>query len=337
MRPSGTPQQLELRRRKAIALLEQGHRNIEVARLVEASPGTICDWKKAYPKYGEAFFQAHSPLGHKPDLSDKQINRLNTLLLKGPRKHGYPTELWTLRRIAEVIEKHFAVAYDLSSVWHLLRRMGWSCQKPESKAREQNPEAVAQWRQTDWPRIKKARRTSKTVVFLDESGFLLQPTVRRTWAPKGQTSVLRSGDRRDRLSVLSAVTCSPKRYRLGLYFSIERHHIRAADFVAFVADLLNHFPRGILLGMDRWMVHRSGARQLKARFGSRADVEWLPAYAPELNPVEQVWNHRKYSRLTNLIPDHVEHLAQAVEGSLHVPSQQQHLLCSFFHCAKLKI
>jgi len=155
MRPSGTPKQLEQRRRKAIALLEQGHKAQEVARLVGASTGTICDWKKAYQSLGEAFFEAHSPPGRKPFLSDKQIGRLKTLLLKGPGKHGYLTELWTLQRIAEVIEKHFGIAYDPSSVWHILHRMGWSCQKPESKAREQNPEAVAQWRQTDWPRIKK--------------------------------------------------------------------------------------------------------------------------------------------------------------------------------------
>jgi len=119
MRPSGTPQQLEQRRRKAIALLEQGYRNQEVARLVGASSGTICDWKKAYQKRGEAFFEAHSPPGRTPGLSDKQINRLTTLLLKGPRKHGYLTELWTLRRIAEVIEKHFGIAYDPSNSMQL--------------------------------------------------------------------------------------------------------------------------------------------------------------------------------------------------------------------------
>lgn len=122
---------------------KQGCKAHEVARLIGASLGTLCDWKKAYQQIGEAFFEAHSPPGRKPDLSDKQIARLNTLLLKGPRKHGSPTELWTLQRIAEVIESHFGIAYDPSSVWHILRRMGWSCQKPERKAREQNPEAVA--------------------------------------------------------------------------------------------------------------------------------------------------------------------------------------------------
>jgi transposase len=166
---------------------------------------------------------------------------------------------------------------------------------------------------------------------------MLQPTVRRTWAPKGQTPVLCSWDRRDRLSVISAVTCSPKRRRLGLYFSIENHNIRADDFEAFVADLLKHFPAGIILVIDRWMVHRSGVRSLKSRFGNRVDVEWLPAYAPELNPDEQVWNHSKYSQLANFIPDNVEHLAEAVKESIGRQSRQQNLLRSFFHCAKLNL
>jgi transposase len=166
---------------------------------------------------------------------------------------------------------------------------------------------------------------------------MLQPTVRRTWAPKGQTPILHSWDRRDRLSVISALTCSPKRHRLGLYFTIENHNIRTDDFEAFVAALLKHFPMGIILVIDRWMVHRSGVGKLKARFGKRVDVEWLPAYAPELNPDEQVWNHSKYSQLANFIPGHVEHLAEAVQESLQVQSRQQNLLRSFFHCAKLKI
>jgi transposase len=123
---------------------------------------------------------------------------------------------------------------------------------------------------------------------------------------------------------------------LGLYFSIVPHNIRADDFEAFVADLLKHFPAGIILVIDRWMVHRSGVRPLKSRFGYRMDVEWLPAYSPELNPVEQIWNHSKYSQLANFIPDDVTHLTEVIEDSLYAQSRQQSLLRSFFHCAKLK-
>lgn len=156
MRPTGTNQQLEQRRRKAVALLDQGHGIRETARRVGASPSTICDWRKAYKNQGDAFFQAHSPPGRQPNLTPKQNGQLEKLLLKGARKNGYPTELWTLQRMAELIEEKFGVSYDLSSVWHLLKRMGWSCQKPEKRARERDEQAIAVWRKKDWPRIKKS-------------------------------------------------------------------------------------------------------------------------------------------------------------------------------------
>jgi transposase len=145
---------------------------------------------------------------------------------------------------------------------------------------------------------------------------MLQPTVRRTWTPKGQTPIHYSWDRRDRLSVISAIKVSPKRHHLGSYFAIADSNIRADDFVAFVAQLLAHFPKGIILVVDRWMVHRSGVRGLRHRFGRRVDVEWLPPYAPELNPVEQVWNHSKYGQLANFIPDDIHNLADKVDSSL---------------------
>lgn len=124
---------------------------------------------------------------------------------------------------------------------------------------------------------------------------------------------------------------------MGLYFSIEDHNIRADDFEAFVADLLKYFPAGIILVVDRWMVHRSGVRKLKARFGRRVVIERLPPYSPELNPVEQIWNHSQYSQLANFVPNNVEHLAEAINHTLQVQSRQRHLLRSFFRCAKLKI
>jgi transposase len=156
MRPVGTTKQLEQRRRKAISLLKQGYGIRETARLSGASPGTISDWKKAWQKQGEKFFQAHSPPGRKPGLSDKQKGKLEKLLLKGARKNGYPTELWTLQRVAEVIQKHFGIDYAVSGVWYILKGMGWSCQKPERRARERDEQAVAMWRKQHWPRIKKS-------------------------------------------------------------------------------------------------------------------------------------------------------------------------------------
>jgi transposase len=174
-------------------------------------------------------------------------------------------------------------------------------------------------------------------VFLDESGFMLQPVVRRTWAPRGQTPVLDCWDRRDRLSVCSVLTVSPRRRRLGLYFDIFDHNVVTEDFVEFVAHLLRRLGRSITLVLDRWQVHKSGARQLQMQFGRRIRLEWLPAYAPELNPVEQVWNHTKYADLANFIPKDTLHLGTTVAKSLRETRQRQTLLRSFFQHTNLSI
>ena len=166
---------------------------------------------------------------------------------------------------------------------------------------------------------------------------MLQPTVRRTWAPKGHTPIHHSWARRDRLSVSSALTLSPKRRRLGLPFQLFDHNITADETEPFVAQLLKHFPRGIILVWDRWMVHRSASRRLRDRFGRRVHIAWLPAYAPELNPTEQVWNRSKYTDLANFIPQDVAHLARALRRSLRHTRSQETLLRSFFKHAKLTL
>lgn len=162
---------------------------------------------------------------------------------------------------------------------------------------------------------------------------MLQPVVRRTWAPRGQTPIQHSWDRRDRLSAVSAITVSPRRRRLGLYFDLADHNIRTDDFETFVVAMLRRLRRPIILVMDRWQVHRAAARRLLRRFPRGVEIEWLPAYAPELNPVEQVWNRTKYTDLANYLPDDLLSLGQAVAASLRSTRSQTTLLRSFFrHC-----
>lgn len=156
MRTPGKPEELECQRLQAVALLEAGHGPSEVARRLGVSSGAVSQWKKVYQQAGREGLKAKPHPGPRPKLTSEQRRELAPLLLKGPLAHGYATDLWTLKRIAEVIETHFGVCYDPSGVWHVLRQMGWSCQKPEDRARERDEEAVARWRQQDWPRLKKS-------------------------------------------------------------------------------------------------------------------------------------------------------------------------------------
>jgi len=156
MRPKGTAAELEQRRRLAVSLVEQGMRQADAARAVGTSRASVTRWCQAFRRRGEKGLTAKPHPGLRPRLSERDRQRLARLLLAGPRKHGYSTELWTLARVAEVIAIEFGVTYHPSQVWRILRGMGWSCQKPERRARERDEEAVRRWHQHDWPRIKKS-------------------------------------------------------------------------------------------------------------------------------------------------------------------------------------
>jgi transposase len=172
---------------------------------------------------------------------------------------------------------------------------------------------------------------------IDESGFMLQPVVRRTWAPQGQTPIQYSWDRHDRLSVISALTRSPVYCRLGLYFQIHRQNITFEQVMAFITMLHQHLRRKFILVLDRYSAHRKAVRLLQSKHPDWFEVTWLPAYAPELNPVEMLWNHTKYADLANFIPEDIDDLHQAVACSIANTRLERRLIRSFFRYARLDL
>ena len=158
MRPPGSPRTLERRRRRAIALLEQGFQPVEVASQLGVDRRSVRRWKAAYQKGGEAAIEARAAPGRPPALDDKAKARLERLLLKGAKAAGFPTDLWTCPRIAEVIAERFGVEYHVDHIGRLLRGMGWSPQKPTRRAVERDEAAIRQWVKSEWPRVKKTPR-----------------------------------------------------------------------------------------------------------------------------------------------------------------------------------
>ena len=155
MRPKGSAEELERRRRQAMAWINQGMKPAAVARAVGTSRASVTRWRQAYEVGGQEAMKARPHPGGTSRLTAGQRKRLIRMLLQGPGKHGYATELWTLARVAELIAVTFGVEYHPSAVWHILRAMGWSSQKPERRARERDEQAIAAWRKEHWPRIKK--------------------------------------------------------------------------------------------------------------------------------------------------------------------------------------
>jgi len=140
---------------RAAKLLAEGIKPSEVARRVGCTPASVTRWKEVISTRGVEGLKAKPHPGRRPRLSLGQKKNLESILLKGAVANGYRTELWTCRRVAEVIENHFGVTYHPDHVWRLLQGLGWSCQRPQRRARERDERAIATWRKRRWPHIKK--------------------------------------------------------------------------------------------------------------------------------------------------------------------------------------
>jgi transposase len=199
-------------------------------------------------------------------------------------------------------------------------------------------------------RKKNAKRLNATIACLDESGFMLQPLVRRSWAPCGQTPIIRCWDRRDRLSVIGAITvpagalrtrtCPPRPHRLGAVFRIHTRNIKTPEAAEFLRALDRQVRGPLIVVQDRLNVHKAATRRWLA--GRRKDdprvmVEWLPPYAPDLNPAEQLWNHGKRVDLANLAPADREDLRRRVRRSMTGQRGHPNRLASAFDHAGLPL
>lgn len=158
MRPNGKPEILEKRRRLAVHLLKSGHSYRSVAVHVRSSLSSIVRWYQEYRQQGWKGLRPKPTPGRPSRLSLREKQELVEILTQGPLKAGYTTDLWTLRRIGEVIRKRFGVRYTLPNIWQLMQALGWSCQKPETRARERNETRIRSWKRRVWPRIKKNSR-----------------------------------------------------------------------------------------------------------------------------------------------------------------------------------
>jgi len=145
---------LETRRLQAAQLFEQGLSQAEVSRKLGVKPASVCRWHQAWSVSGPEALHRKAAAGRKPRLTATQVADLERELLKGPLAHGYQSDLWTLERIGVLIRRLFGVHYHPGHVWKVLRKLGWSPQRPTTRARERDEAAVAHWVRRRWPAKK---------------------------------------------------------------------------------------------------------------------------------------------------------------------------------------
>ena len=145
---------LELRRRKGMRMLKRGVPQAEVARQCAVTRQTAMTWERMLAENPQAW--RRRPLGRPGALSQEDLKRLANLLLDGAVSNGFPNEVWTLARVAKLIEREFRVKYSVANVWHVLRALGFSSQRPSGRAIQRDEPAIKQWRAKRWPALKKS-------------------------------------------------------------------------------------------------------------------------------------------------------------------------------------
>jgi putative transposase len=163
---------------------------------------------------------------------------------------------------------------------------------------------------------KNAARLGAHLVFADESGFLLIPNVVRTWAPQGQTPIHRHRQgRRDKISVISGISVSPRRHRLGLYYLLFYDNIGQDEVCMFLRELLRHMRGPIIVLLDNSSTHKEAPLEQLLGQHRRLGIEYFPSYAAQLNPDEGVWSLAK-RELANSCPNDVDELMEDILGSI---------------------
>jgi transposase len=150
------------RRVRAGRMLQRGLAPAEVASRVGVARQTVYTWKKVFEEDGIDALRESRRTGPQSKLDEAALARLREVLLEGPTAHGFGTELWTLKRIQQVIQRLFGVRHSEVHVWRLLGQLGFSSQKPEKRALERNEEAIRAWKRRTWPALKK-KRSAKAV------------------------------------------------------------------------------------------------------------------------------------------------------------------------------
>lgn len=325
----------EQRRFHALKLKEQNWQQSEIAMALNVSKGAVSRWFKKAKTEGRRSLQASPHTGRPPELTKKQKIQLPDLLGHGAEAYGFRGDLWTCPRIKEVIEWEFGVDYHRSHVARLMKELHWTPQQPIERAAQRDETEIARWRTTAWIELrKKAVLERRILVFVDESGFYLLPAILKTYAPRGQTPILKVFQTRDHLSVMSGIT--PQ----GWLFTRTRYDaLNGSDSVHFLKHLHSQVARKLLVIWDGSPIHRN--TEVKDYLANGAakyiHLERLPAYAPDLNPDEGTWHHLKRVELSNVCCLDLENLHSQLNLAIFRLRRKPYLVQSFFAQAGLSL
>ncbi len=323
--------QAALRTRAVRAVLD-GMTQAQAARVFGVHHNAVNRWVKRYRQggwEGLAERRRGRRSGEQAALSEPQQQELIALVRDStPDQLGLAGFLWTREAVAELIARRYGLLLARTTVGAYLRGWGFSPQRPQRRALEQNPAAVRRWLEETYPAIRaRAKREGGMVLWLDEMGVRSDAAAGRSWAPVGQTPVIKGTGKRFRVNMISAIS-NAGRLRFRLFIG----SFTGAVFIDFLGRLLRDSSgRKVHLVVDGHPVHR--AKRVSAWVGRHADrieLHFLPGYSPELNPVELLNHDVKANAAGRRRPRSASELRAELHGYLRRRQRHPEVLIRFF-------
>ncbi len=315
------------KRKNAVAAVQRGETVKLVARTHHVPMRTIFEWLARYRQGGWHALADKARSGRPRKVSGEIIAWLyQAITLGDPRQFKLSFCLWTLNIIRTVLKKEHGVQLSKSAVSRLLKQMGLTPQRPIYRSYKQDPKEVEKYLSHTFPQLQAlARHIGAEIYFVDESAVRSDHHRGTTWAPLGQTPVVEDSGDRFGLKLISAV--SP---RGDMRFAVIEGRMNSEKFIEFLKKLHADAGKPIIVIADNASYHSSD--KVKKFAGKSQDIHlgWLPKYAPELNPDEQVWNHAK-ARLARLFIENKENLKACVLNIMRSIQKTKKLIVSFFH------
>ena len=315
-------------RKRAIASVHQGQNPDAVARALGVNLRTIFRWLALYRSGGWGKLDARKRGGRPPKLDAQALKWIyDTVLGQSPLQLKFPFALWTAAMVRDLIAKHLGVRLSHSSVCRLLNQMGLSAQRPLWRAYQQDPEAVRRWKEEDYPKLRsRARRLGAQIFFGDEAGVRSDFHSGTTWGRRGHTPIVSSTGARFRVNMISAISAQGQ-----LRFMLTEGRVTASVFLEFLKRLMVNVSAPIFLVVDGHSTHKAkSVRRFVEAQGGRLELHYLPAYSPELNPDELVWNNLKTHTLGRKVIASRQELRALVLSHLRRLQKLPGLIRSFF-------
>jgi transposase len=311
----------------AIQLLAQGRTRPEVANILGVAESSIYVWQKDYRTGGLAALSTKIASGRKPLLSDAQMIELSRMLRCNPRQLELDFGLWTRRRVRELIKRKFGVDYSEQNVGRILKLLGFSPQRPTYQAIQQDEEKRRKWMEEDFPAIRKrAAEEGAKIFFADEAGCRNDHHSGTTWAPVGETPVVKFTGKRESIGMISAISMNG-----SMRWQIYEGHMNSARFLEFLKDLIRDVKGKIFLIVDNVSYHKSAeTKAWVKKHENRIELFYLPGYSPDLNPDEWVWKNVKNDNVARVVPDRPGQLFEIAEKALRMLWASPKKIRSFF-------